>query len=161
LTTRPNSSYGCKRESDTTRLTQAVTAYQQALLENTRERVPLDWARTQGNLGLALLRLGERESDTTRLTQAVTAFQQALLKLTRTRVPLDWANTEFDLGLALASLAERTHYAGQLRQALTCFEQARSVYQDAGWTDRAAAADQMVQQVSKTLGQGSASRRSK
>ena len=43
-------------------LEEAVAAYRAALSERTRERVPLDWAQTQNNLGNALLRLGERES---------------------------------------------------------------------------------------------------
>ena len=38
---------------------------------NPRERVPLDWAKTQNNLGIALWRLGERESGTARLEEAV------------------------------------------------------------------------------------------
>jgi hypothetical protein len=42
--------------------------------EYTRERVPLEWAATQTNLGAALLRLGERESGTARLEQAVAAY---------------------------------------------------------------------------------------
>jgi hypothetical protein len=74
--------------SDTTRLTQAVTAFQQTLLEFPRERVPLLWAMTQRNLGLALPRLSERASDTTRLTRAVTAFQQTLLENRRLLSPL-------------------------------------------------------------------------
>ena len=43
-------------------LQEAVDAYRAALQEWTRERVPLDWATTQNNLGTALWRLGERES---------------------------------------------------------------------------------------------------
>jgi hypothetical protein len=35
--------------------------------EWTRERVPLDWAMTQNNLGTALSTLGQRESGTERL----------------------------------------------------------------------------------------------
>jgi hypothetical protein len=38
-----------------------VVAYRAALEERTRERVPLDWAMTQNNLGSALRSLGERE----------------------------------------------------------------------------------------------------
>lgn len=44
-----------QRESGTVRLEEAVVAYREALKEYTRERVPLDWARTQNNLGLACL----------------------------------------------------------------------------------------------------------
>ncbi|MEM7067143.1 MAG: tetratricopeptide repeat protein, partial [Cyanobacteria bacterium P01_B01_bin.77] len=51
----------------------SIKAYQQALLERTRERVPLSWAMTQNNLGTALRTLGERESGTERLEDAVDA----------------------------------------------------------------------------------------
>ena len=45
-----------ERESGTARLEEAVAAYRAALEEWTRERVPLDWATTQNNLGNALRR---------------------------------------------------------------------------------------------------------
>ena len=41
-------------------LEEAVAAYREALTEYTRERVPLQWAMTQNNLGNALRTLGER-----------------------------------------------------------------------------------------------------
>jgi len=50
-----------------------VTAYREALKERTRDKVPLEWATTQNNLGIALKSLGERESGTARLDQAVSA----------------------------------------------------------------------------------------
>jgi hypothetical protein len=40
------------------------------LQEWTRERVPLDWAGAQNNLGTALQTLGARESGTVRLEEA-------------------------------------------------------------------------------------------
>jgi len=48
------------------------------LKEWTRERVPLDWARTQNNLGIALTELGRRQADTAKFEAAVAAFQEAL-----------------------------------------------------------------------------------
>ena len=42
----------------------AISVYRSALDMAPRARVPLDWAATQNNLGLALLRLGERDSGT-------------------------------------------------------------------------------------------------
>ena len=77
------------------------------LEEWTRARVPLDWARTQNNLGDALWALGKRESGTTRLEEAVAAFRAALEELIRARVPLDWAGTQNNLGAALSDLGER------------------------------------------------------
>jgi hypothetical protein len=58
-----------------------------------RERVPLQWAATQNNLGIALSTLGERDSDTARLEEAVAACREALKERTRERVPLDWATS--------------------------------------------------------------------
>ena len=80
-----------ERESGTARLEEAVAAFRAALEERTRERVPLDWAMTQNNLGAALRTLGERESGTARLEEAVAAYRAALEERTRERVPLDWA----------------------------------------------------------------------
>ena len=77
-----------ERESGTARLEEAVAAYREALKEWTRERVPLQWATTQNNLGLALTTLGERESGTARLDEAVAAYREALKEWTRERVPL-------------------------------------------------------------------------
>jgi hypothetical protein len=55
-----------------------VAAYRLAREEFTRERVPLDWAVTQNNLGNALSTLGSREAETARLTEAVAAFDACL-----------------------------------------------------------------------------------
>ena len=56
--------------------------YRAALEERTRERVPLQWATTQNNLGNALSTLGGRESGTERLEQAVVAYRVALKEFT-------------------------------------------------------------------------------
>jgi hypothetical protein len=55
-----------------------VAAYRLALQERTRERVPLQWAMTQINLGLALAALGGREAGTARLEEAVVAWDTCL-----------------------------------------------------------------------------------
>jgi hypothetical protein len=49
-------------ETPTAKLEEAAAAYREALKEQTRERVPLQWAGAQNNLGNALWRLGEREN---------------------------------------------------------------------------------------------------
>jgi tetratricopeptide (TPR) repeat protein len=96
-----------ERESGTARLEEAVAAYRAALEERTRDRVLLDWARTQNNLGNALQALGERESGTARLEEAVAAFRAALEERTRDRVLLDWASSTGNQGVALRVLVER------------------------------------------------------
>ncbi len=82
-------------------------AYRAALEEMTRERVPLDWAATQANLGTALSMLGERESGTARLEEAVVAYRAALKERTREHVPLQWAMTLGNEGVTLRMIAER------------------------------------------------------
>ena len=110
------------------RLEEAVAAYRVALEERTRERVPLDWAMTQNNLGTALQTLGERESGTARLEEAVAAYRAALEERTRERVPLNWATTQYNLGNALASMAERTGDRGRMTAAIGCMRDAADVY---------------------------------
>jgi len=84
-----------------------VEACRAALTETTRERVPLQWARTQNNLGVVLQSLGERESGMVRLEEAVGAYRAALTEWTRERQPLEWATTQNNLGIALETLGER------------------------------------------------------
>ncbi len=105
-------------------LTEAVAAFRAALEEQPRDRVPLDWARTQHNLGLALTDLGKRESGTAHLTEAVAAFRAALEERPRDRVPLDWARTQDNLGLALTDLGKREGGTAHLTEAIVAFRAA-------------------------------------
>lgn len=117
-----------EQAGDSSALLDAITTYNQILAEWTRDRVPLDWATTQNNLGTALKALGERESDTERLEQAVKAFENALIELTRDRVPLDWAMTQNNLGTARRVLGERESNTTRLEEAVQAFENAKMVW---------------------------------
>ena len=86
---------------------QAVAAYRAALEERTRERVPLDWATTQTNLGNALWRLGELESGTARLEEAVAAYRAALEERTREATPHWHGIAQANLARCLAILEQR------------------------------------------------------
>jgi tetratricopeptide (TPR) repeat protein len=94
------------------------------LQEWTRERVPLQWATTQNNLGTALWTLGARESGTARLEEAVAAYRDALQEWTRERVPLRWASTQNNLGTALRTLGERESGTARLEQAVAAYRDA-------------------------------------
>ena len=102
----------------------SIAAYREALKEWTRERVPLEWAMTQMNLGTALPTLGERESGTGKLEEAVAAYREALKEWTRERVPLDWATTQMNLGAALQTLGERESGTGKLEEAVAAYREA-------------------------------------
>jgi tetratricopeptide (TPR) repeat protein len=112
-----------ERESGTAKFEEAVTTYREALKEFTRERVPLDWAQTQNNLGNALRALGERESGTAKLEEAVAAYREALKERSRERAPLDWAQTQNNLGNALRALGERESGTAKLEEAVTAYRE--------------------------------------
>jgi tetratricopeptide (TPR) repeat protein len=86
--------------------------------------VPLDWARTQNNLGNALRTLGARESGTARLEEAIAAYRDALKERTRERVPLDWARTQNNLGNALRTLGARESGTARLEEAVAAYRDA-------------------------------------
>jgi hypothetical protein len=75
------------QQSGTQKFEEAVIAYREALKEMNRERAPLDWARVQSTLGLALCGLGERESGTENLEGAVVALHEAMKVVPPDRAP--------------------------------------------------------------------------
>ena len=95
--------------------------------ERTRDRVPLDWATTQNNLGNALRTLGERETGTERLEQAVAAYTRRSEERTRDRVPLDWATTQNNLGNALKPLGAREAGTARLEEAVAAWDASLTV----------------------------------
>jgi len=99
-----------------------VAAYRAAPEERTRDRVPLYWAATQNDLGIALATLGERESGTARLEEAVAAYRAALGEYTRERMPPDWATTQNNLGHVLTTLGRRESGTARLEEAVAAFD---------------------------------------
>ncbi len=114
-------------------------------------RVPLDWAATQTNLGLALARLGERESDTARLEQAVVVYRAALEERTRERVPLDWAMTQDNLGSALTRLGEREGGLEHLMEAKRSIHAAHELFKKAGYSHHDAYFENRLHTLDKRL----------
>jgi len=113
---------------DNPALQSAADAWRALLILCPVERVPLDWAMTQNNLGTALLRLGERKSGTARLEQAVAAYDAALKERTRERGPLQWATTQANRGTALLRLGEREAGTARLEQAVAAYDAALKEY---------------------------------
>jgi tetratricopeptide (TPR) repeat protein len=104
-------------------LLSAIERHKQMVKLTPRERLPLDWAATQTNLGNALRILGERETGTAKLDEAVAVYREALQERTRERVPLHWAETQNNLGLALWRLGERDTGSARLQEAIAAFRE--------------------------------------
>jgi hypothetical protein len=66
------------RENGTARLEEAAVAYRAALEERTRERVPLDWARSFGSQGNVLILIAERTKDARTAQTALRQIEEAL-----------------------------------------------------------------------------------
>ena len=111
-------------DGDNPALLAAIDRTRAILVLRPRERVPLDWAGTQNNLGNALRVLGEREGGTARLEEAVAAFHAALLEWTRERVPFDWAMAQYNLGTTLRLLGGREASPARLEEAVAAFHAA-------------------------------------
>ena len=105
-------------------LAASIERYRILLTLQPRERVPLDWAMTENNLGNALKILGERESGTQRLEEAVAAYRAALQEQTHKRLPLEWAGTQNNLGNALLALGQRESGTQRLEEAVAAYRAA-------------------------------------
>ena len=106
-----------------------MEVYRAALEVRTRGRLPIEWARTQINLGTALSALARRESGTARLEQAEAAYRDALEVLTPRGMPLDWAATQSNLGSVLLDLDERQREDGteRIEQAVEAYRAALGI----------------------------------
>src|SRR5205085_3123920 len=102
----------------------AIERHRRLLELTPRERVPLDWAAVQSNLGSALTVLGARENGRAKLEEAVAAHREALKERTRQRVPLQWADTQRRLGLALFRLGERERGTAKAEEAVAAYREA-------------------------------------
>jgi hypothetical protein len=66
-----------ERESGTARLEEAVAAYRAALEEKTRARVPLSWALSFGDQGIALMLIADRTNDSAAAEAALGQIETA------------------------------------------------------------------------------------
>ena len=83
-----------EREGGTVTLERAVEAYEAALEERTRERVPYSWAQTQVNLAIVRLEIGRRRGDAGELRAALVAVDGALEEYRAGKSEYDIGKTE-------------------------------------------------------------------
>jgi tetratricopeptide (TPR) repeat protein len=81
-------------------LERAIQAYQEALKIRTLESYPIDYARTQNNLGGAYWSLAQVLDKRDNLDKAIQAYQEALRIFTLDRYPLDYSIMMRDLAEA-------------------------------------------------------------
>ena len=103
-----------------------IAGYEIAFTIYTRSAFPVDWARTQHNLGAAYINriLGEKAEN---IERAIAAFEAALTIYTRDTFSVDWVMTQVNLGTAYGNriLGEK---ADNIERAIAAFEVALTVY---------------------------------
>jgi tetratricopeptide (TPR) repeat protein len=109
-------------QGDNAALEQSIDVWHAVLQCRPRERVPTDWARTQTDLGNALVTLGQREPGTERLQKGIAAYRAALE--VNTPDPVDGVVTQSNLGAALEILGERQNDAARLDEAVAAYRAA-------------------------------------
>jgi tetratricopeptide (TPR) repeat protein len=113
---------------------EAIKACREALRSYPRDKFPQQWATTQSNLGMALMRRAERangEVSAKMLADAINAHREALRVYTREQFPQQWAMTHNNLGMALSLQGERAKGEVSerlLAEAATAFREALEVY---------------------------------
>lgn len=95
-----------KNFSDAGALSRAVTAFEAALTEITREFDPPGWAQIQLGLGEALKLQGD-SGVSGASARAVVAYEAALTVMTRQADPVEWADLQMRLGAALFRAGEQ------------------------------------------------------
>jgi hypothetical protein len=112
-------------------LREAVTAYEAALTELTRERMPNDWAMTQNSLGAGLYQLGVHTGDEAALRRALSAYEAALQEPAYAGSPIHWAQIQDNLGAAFLALGEHGD-SNALRSAVKAYGAALNVFSQYG-----------------------------
>lgn len=116
------------------RFQQSVSAYRQALMVHTRDKLPQSWAKTQNALATAISEQAFASSEPERsrlLEESVSLIRLALEVRTREVSPHDWAMAKVHLGSSLREMAlgssgpDRTRL---LEETVTAYRQALEVF---------------------------------
>jgi tetratricopeptide (TPR) repeat protein len=106
-------------------LPKAIAAYEAALTVFTKDAHPVDWAKTQNNLGATWGEMDAGEGGENR-RKAIVAYEAALTVFTNDAHAVDWAATQYNLGISWRSLSTGDR-SENLRKAIAAYEAALTV----------------------------------
>jgi tetratricopeptide (TPR) repeat protein len=98
------------------RAEKTVAAYRLELATRSQEHEPLQWARTQRDLGDALITLVERGGGVSDFKEAKAAYRAALK--VQAPEPLEWARTQTSMATLFAALGKRQKSSNWLKRAV-------------------------------------------
>jgi tetratricopeptide (TPR) repeat protein len=106
----------------------SIASFEQALEVYTPDRLSIDFARTQNNLGIAYRTLAEVEDKAANSRKAIAAYERAIKVYTHDRFPMDFAGIQNNLGNVYCTLAEVKDKAANSRKAIVALKQALGEY---------------------------------
>ena len=121
-----------ERRGDKSLLVSAAEIYRlKALPLAPKDQHPIDWGKTQIELGRTLFVLGDRYRDTALLEDAAVAYKDALTVFPRASEPESWATANNNLGNVLVRLGEYQRKRERFDEAIRVFGLALEVRQRA------------------------------
>jgi tetratricopeptide (TPR) repeat protein len=108
-----------EQRGSATLLSEGVSALRKVLEEYSRHHVPIDRAKAQMNLGVALGSLADLDRVNTYFEEALTSFREGIQEFPRDRFPREWANGMNNIGVTLMRLGESEPGTARLEEAVT------------------------------------------
>jgi tetratricopeptide (TPR) repeat protein len=106
----------------------AREVFEQELAEDHRRQAPVEWARTQNDLGNVLAAQAQQFRDEAMYRKAMAAFGLALEVLSKEKTPIDWATTQSNLGTAAQAVGRQQNDPKLLKQAVDAYTSALLVW---------------------------------
>lgn len=117
-----------RQDQQTSRLEEALLAYEKAANSLARERFPVTWVLAQNHRAAALQALAEHTKSTKPLHAAAEAYRAIAATLDKAKHANDWALAHIRLGMVLYKLGAEEGRASFYKESRAAFENALTVF---------------------------------
>jgi tetratricopeptide (TPR) repeat protein len=106
---------------------EAINEYEEILKAVSPKNLPVKYATTQNNLGIAYVNLAGVRDKESNIEKAINAYQEALKIYTVDRYPINYATTQNNLGNAYRNLAGVRDKESNLENAINAYQEALKI----------------------------------
>ena len=107
---------------------EAINEYEEILKVISPKNLPVEYATTQNNLGIAYWDLAGVRDKESNLEKAINAYQEALKICTIEKYYINYAMTQNNLGLAYVDLAGVRDKESNIEKAINAYQEALKMY---------------------------------
>ena len=115
--------------------------------------MPVQFAATQNNLGVAYRTLSDVENKSRNCKRAIEAYEAALIVYTLDHFPMQYATTKNNIAGAYTTLSEIEETSKNADHAITCYKDAQNVFNKEQFQDYYDMIEDSINYV-KTLKEG-------